>query len=207
MLSIKFTIRTNSNSGIENDDLFIDIDINKTQKYNNITIKHSKINTMWMRLEVLKYFVTAEWFHKLMTKIFLLSSLSNNLKNTEYHHEKHWSLKDYKEKEKSKYTGEKWILWKIWLSNNHFPELFLLKDNCEVNFIKDQFTFSIEIEIHKKIFVINWKWIKTIDNTWNHQEKISNVIVNEFNITTENNFSDEIKRQIERYINYYICNL
>jgi hypothetical protein len=206
LIDISFTISLKDASK-KDKDLTIEIKIDTWKKYNNINIKHSEMFSMKMRLEVLKYFVTTQGFHKLMSEILNLDSTPDNLKTFNYHHSKHWFLKDYTDKEKNKYKWEKLLLWKIWLSNNYFPNVFLLKDNCKINFNKNTFNFHIDIEIDNTIYTINWNGIKTRDNTWNFQEVITNIIFDNFNIVTLNNFWEDTIKYIKEYINYYICEL
>jgi hypothetical protein len=204
IININFTISLNEEP---NSKLLIEIDINTLEKFNNIVIRHSDMTSIKMRFEVLKYFVTKEWFHKLMSEILKLEYIPDELKDITYHHQKHWSLKDYIESEEIKYRGEKLILWKIWLSSNHFPDLFLLKDNCEVKIKNKKFNFVIEFEIDNKVYKVTWNWLRTEDYSWNGREKVVNILINNFNLETSNDFSNETLNQLERYINYYIAKL
>ena len=204
---ITFLVNKNTESNNKNEDLNITITINKNNKYNNILVTQEGIKDLSIKLELIKYFLTAEGFHNLMKTILELNNAPQELLNIKYNHKKYWTAESFYNNEKLKYKWEKGNLWKVWLSSNYFPDLFILKDNSNVEFNKDQFLFKLELEIDKKLYIVEWTWLKTINNWWNHDENIIHTDIQEYNVLWKDNISDSLKEQIKRHIIYYIQEL
>ncbi len=202
---ITFLVTKNIESNHNNTDLKITITLNKTNKYNNILVTQEGIKDLSFKLELIKYFLTAQGFHNLMSVILWLNNVPQDLLNIKYNHKKYWTAESFYNKEKVKYKWEKLNLWKIWISHNHFPELYLLKDNSSVNFEKDNFDFKIELEFDKKVYTVSWIWLKTINNTWDHSESSINIDITEINI--DPHLEDRLVSQIKDHIIYYIQEL